>query len=162
MRRVLVVLVAFVALSAGFWTLARHPAEAKSSQQSRDLAAELEAIVSEQAAAWNRGDIPSFMKAYWNDSRMTFSSGGKLERGWQPTLDRYRKNYPDQKAMGKLTFSELETTALSVDVALMLGRWKLEKDEPASGNFSLVWKNTADGWRIVHDHTSADKPSTNQ
>jgi ketosteroid isomerase-like protein len=161
MKRLLAIVVTAAALFMGFWTVARQTVEANSALQSADLGSVLEPMVAEQAAAWNRGDLPAFMKAYWNDPKMTFSSGGKTERGWQATLDRYKKNYPDQKAMGKLTFSELETTQLDANVALMLGRWKLEKDEPVGGNFSLVWKKTENGWRIIHDHSSADKQPTN-
>jgi ketosteroid isomerase-like protein len=160
MRRLLTIVLGVMVLSCGFWVL-RQSDEANASLQSKELGAVLEPMLAEQSAAWNRGDIPAFMKAYWNDPKMTFSSGGKTERGWQATLDRYKKNYPDQKAMGKLTFSELETTQLDSNVALMLGRWKLERDEPIAGNFSLVWKLTENGWKIVHDHSSSDKQVTN-
>ena len=160
MRRLLAIVVGVIALFFGFWTVYQSD-EANASLPSKDLGSVLEPMLAEQSAAWNRGDIPAFMKAYWNDPKMTFSSGGKTERGWQATLERYKKNYPDQKAMGKLTFSELETTQLDANVALMLGRWKLERDEPIAGNFSLVWKMTENGWKIVHDHSSSDKPVTN-
>jgi beta-aspartyl-peptidase (threonine type) len=160
MKRLLPIVVAVAALFFGFWTV-RHSDEVNAALQSKDLGSVLEPMLAEQSAAWNRGDIPTFMKAYWNDPKLTFSSGGKTERGWQATLDRYKKNYPDEKTMGKLTFSELETTQLDANVALMLGRWKLERDEPIAGNFSLVWKMTENGWKIVHDHSSSDKQATN-
>ncbi len=119
----------------------------------------LSRLLNEQTAAWNRGDIPGFMETYWHSPEMTFSSGGKTERGWQATLDRYKARYPDQRAMGKLQFRELETTPLSPDSALMLGRWNLEKDKPADGNFTLVWRRFPDGWKIIHDHSSLSTPS---
>jgi ketosteroid isomerase-like protein len=42
------------------------------------------------------------------------------------------------------------------DAALAFGRWHLrrEKDE-MSGLFTLLFRKTQEGWRIVHDHTSA-------
>ena len=45
---------------------------------------------------------------------------------------------------------------LAPDAALAFGRWRLqrEKDEPA-GLFTLVLRKTSEGWRIIHDHTSA-------
>jgi len=119
----------------------------------------LSRLLDEQTASWNRGDIAGFMQTYWNSPQMTFSSGGKTERGWQATLDRYMARYPDQQAMGKLRFSDLETTQLSPDSALMLGRWNLEKDKPADGNFTLVWRHFPDGWKIIHDHSSLSTPS---
>lgn len=113
-------------------------------------------ILKTQEAAWNSGDIKAFMQAYWKSEKLTFSSGGNVERGWQATHDRYMKRYPDRQTMGKLSFDSLEVELLSGDVALMLGRWKLDRQEPISGNFSLVWKKIDGQWVIVHDHTSAD------
>jgi len=46
-----------------------------------DLAKSLETLVAKQAADWNSGDIDGYMKAYWNSEDLTFSSGGKTERG---------------------------------------------------------------------------------
>jgi beta-aspartyl-peptidase (threonine type) len=119
----------------------------------------LSRLLDEQTASWNRGDIAGFMQTYWNSPQMTFSSGGKTERGWQATLDRYRTRYPDQRAMGKLQFSDLETTQLSPDSALMLGRWSLEKEKPVDGNFTLVWRRFPNGWKIIHDHSSISTSS---
>jgi ketosteroid isomerase-like protein len=58
--------------------------------------------------------------------------------------------------MGTLTFSELEITLLSPDAAVVLGHWRLKraKDQP-HGRFTLIFKHLPEGWRIVHDHTSA-------
>lgn len=122
------------------------------------VADDLIQVVQKQSVAWNRGDIAEFMSPYWKDERLTFSSGGKTKRGWQATYENYKKNYPDSKTMGKLTFSELETQELGPDAILMLGTWHLDRDEPVGGNFSLIWKRIDGKWVIVHDHSSALKP----
>ena len=119
---------------------------------------ELIQIVERQSASWNRGDIAEFMLPYWNDDRLTFSSGGTTKRGWKTTYDNYKKNYPDREAMGKLTFSELETQELGPEAILMLGNWHLDRASPIGGNFSLVWKRINGKWEIVHDHSSALRP----
>ena len=119
---------------------------------------ELIQIVERQSASWNRGDIAEFMLPYWNDDRLTFSSGGTTKRGWKTTYDNYKKNYPDREAMGKLTFSELETQELGPEAILMLGNWHLDRASPIGGNFSLVWKRINGKWVIVHDHSSALRP----
>ncbi|MEP3482121.1 MAG: DUF4440 domain-containing protein [Fuerstiella sp.] len=121
-----------------------------------DLTQSLTGILEHQQAAWNSGDIAGFMQAYWKDDGLTFSSGGKVTRGWQSTFDGYKKRYPDQATMGQLTFSDLEVTSLSDSAAMMLGRWKLQRANPVSGNFTLVWKKVDETWVIVHDHTSSD------
>jgi len=116
----------------------------------------IDGIIQEQAKAWNRGDIEAFMQSYWASDDLTFSSGGKVTRGWQATLEGYRRRYPTPEAMGQLTFDELEITPLGERVALVLGRWHLDRDEPVGGAFSLVMKKEAGRWLIIHDHTSRD------
>ena len=112
-------------------------------------------VMDEQAAAWNRGDIDGFMAGYWRSERLTFVSGTEVTRGWQPTLDRYKKGYDSRAKMGVLTFSDLEITVLSKDAAVVLGSWSLasEKDNP-HGKFTLIFRKFKVGWRIVLDHTS--------
>ena len=118
--------------------------------------AAVQAVLDQQVKDWNAGDIDKFMRGYERSEKTRFASGGNLTLGWQSVLERYRRTYADKAAMGELTFGELDITALSDDSALAFGRWRLkrEKDEP-SGLFTLVFRKTADGWKIVHDHTSA-------
>ena len=113
-------------------------------------------VLAAQQEAWNRGDVESFMKGYWNSPELTFAGSSGIIRGWEPVLERYRKSYPDRQAMGHLDFSELEVHPLGSDAALVLGRWHLKRssDEPG-GVFTLVFRRFPEGWRIIHDHTSA-------
>ena len=117
--------------------------------------ARIQALLDAQAAAWNRGDIESFMTGYWKSEKTTFSGANGVFRGWQALLERYRRTYPDRAAMGTLTFSEIEITLLAPDAALAMGSWHLERTGgPVGGVFSLVLRKFPEGWRIVHDHTS--------
>ena len=95
------------------------------------------------------------MEGYAKIPTLRFASGGTVTYGWQETRDRYKQRYADRAAMGTLTFSDLDTTILSPDAALVFGRWKLktEKGEP-HGLFTLLFHKTDAGWRIVADHTS--------
>ncbi len=121
-------------------------------------------LLSAQAEAWNRGDIDGFMDGYWKSDQTTFSGSSGVFRGWQALLERYRRNYPDRAAMGRLTFSDLEITMLSRGAALVLGRWQLETATGHPGGvFTLVLRKFPQGWRIIHDHTSAvEKPPANR
>jgi ketosteroid isomerase-like protein len=123
--------------------------------QNSKIESDIRAVMNDQVAAWNRGDIEGFMRGYWNSDKLTFVSGANVTRGWQPTLDRYKKNYDSREKMGTLSFSDLEITVLSKDAAVVLGSWSLarEKDNP-HGKFTLVFRKFKDGWRIVQDHTS--------
>ena len=121
-----------------------------------DDAADIKKVLDAQVAAWNKGDLPGFMAGYWNSKDLTFVSGKDVTRGWQETLDRYKKRYQaDGKEMGKLAFSDLEVRELAPGVALVTGRWELTlSKETVGGRYTLVFKKLADGWRIIHDHTS--------
>ena len=130
-------------------------ASAQTAKQISDAKAAIRSVMDVQAAAWNNGDIDGFMRGYWNSPDLVFVSGANVTRGWQPTLDRYKKGYDSRAKMGTLTFSDLEITVLSKDAAVVLGSWSLarEKDNP-HGKFTLTFRKFKEGWRIVMDHTS--------
>jgi ketosteroid isomerase-like protein len=96
------------------------------------------------------------MNGYARSASTVFISEDTLRRGWQTVRDRYRKKYSSRAKMGTLTFSDLEITLLSPDLAVASGRWKLNRanDQP-HGRFTLILKRLPEDWRIVHDHTSA-------
>jgi beta-aspartyl-peptidase (threonine type) len=125
-----------------------------------DPSADIKAVLTNQAEAWNRGDIDAFMQHYWKSDELTFSSGGQTTRGWKSTKENYQRRYPTRERMGQLTFSQLEITPLGDSAALVLGRWRLAREEsPVGGNFSLVLRMIDGKWVIIHDHTSrADPP----
>jgi uncharacterized protein (TIGR02246 family) len=115
---------------------------------------EIRKVLDDQATAWNRGDLEAFMQGYWNSSKLVFV-GSEVTRGWQPTLDRYKRTYGTREKMGTLTFSDLEITMLSKDAAVVLGSWSLARatDNP-HGRFTLTFRKFKEGWRIIMDHTS--------
>jgi len=117
---------------------------------------EISAVLKMQQDAWNRGDIDTFMNGYSRSEDTVFVSGDEVTRGWQKVLDRYKKKYSDRAKMGTLTFSDLEITPLSNDSAVVLGSWELKRasDKP-HGRFTLIFRLFPEGWKIVHDHTSA-------
>ncbi len=119
-----------------------------------DLAA-IRSVMDQQQAAWNRGDVGAFLKGYWESPELTFSGDAGTTRGFAGVQERYRRNYPDQAAMGELKFSELEFRFLGPKAALVLGHWHLTREKgDVGGVFSLVWQKFPQGWKIVHDHTS--------
>ena len=135
---------------------AAHPVRAQESDPRAAAGALIKQVLDDQAAAWNRGDIDAFMEGYAKLPTLRFASGGNVTYGWQETLDHYKQHYPDRAAMGTLTFSDLDVNVLSTDAALVFGRWRLKTDkgEP-NGLFTLLFRKTPAGWRIVADHTSA-------
>ena len=61
---------------------------------------EVLSLIQAQAAAWNRGDLEAFCGVYADDA--VFVSPTGVTKGRAEVLARYRKRYPDQKAMGQL------------------------------------------------------------
>ncbi len=115
----------------------------------------IRAVLDDQVAAWNRGDIDRFMAGYARSEETTFVAGDEVTRGWQTVRDRYAGKYNSREKMGTLTFSGLTITRLSADAAIVLGSWSLERqgDRP-HGKFTLLFRKLPEGWRIVLDHTS--------
>lgn len=130
-------------------------AAGQSNRETRTKAA-IRAVLDAQAAAWNRGDIEAYMNGYERSPDIEFVGGDTINRGWQEVLDRYKKKYDTREKMGTLNFSDLEITILSKSAALVLGRWRLKRanDEP-HGTFTLLFRKTKNGWKIVHDHSSS-------
>jgi hypothetical protein len=110
-----------------------------------------------QERAWNAGDIAAFAKGYQN-SPDTIFMGSEMYHGFDAMIARYRKTYPDKATMGTLTFSDLQPRLLDEHYALVTGQFALERDKkhggPANGIFSLVFEKTAEGWKIILDHTT--------
>ena len=122
--------------------------------QSADEAA-IRKIMDDQTAAWNRGDVEGFMAGYWKSDKLEFVGGATVTRGWQATLDRYKKNYDSREKMGTLSFSDVEFTQVSKDAAFIVMSWSLAraKDNP-HGKSTLLFRKFKEGWRIVVDHSS--------
>jgi uncharacterized protein (TIGR02246 family) len=144
-----------VLFALGVWAGARAKTAAQEGRREADRTA-IDAVLRAQQAAWNQGDVDAFLTGYWHSPELTFSGSSGVSRGWDGVLARYKKNYPDRAAMGQLDFSQLEFRFLGRDAALVLGRWHLQRDQgDIGGVFSLVWERFPEGWKIIHDHTSA-------
>lgn len=119
----------------------------------------IQQVLNQQQADWNRHDLEAFMSGYWNSPSLTFF-GAKKTSGWQATLDRYRKSYQSEgHEMGKLEFSDLQIEELAPDAAFVRGRYKLtlSNGKTPHGLFTLIFRKFPDGWKIIHDHSSAEE-----
>ena len=119
-------------------------------------------VLDRQVVDWNRGDLDAFLAGYWNSPKVVFQSGGQRFDGWEAMRDRYRRRYrAEGKAMGRLGFSSLEIEPLSPESMLVRGGWRLTMPDgkKPGGLFTLIVRKFPDGWKIVHDHTSAEEPA---
>ena len=150
MRKIRVIVIQLAVLtSIAAGTLTARPAPASAEKAIR-------AVLDAQVAAWNRGDVDTFMQSYWNSDKTEFVGASGIFRGWQAVLERYHKTYPDRRSMGTVSFSDLEVTMLSQTAALVVGKYHLvrESDHP-EGVFTLIFRKFPDGWKIINDHTTA-------
>ena len=152
-----------------------RPADAAAAREA------VRAVLDAQAEAWNVADLDRYMAGYARTDSLRFASGGNVRQGWEAALAAYRAGYADAAAMGRLTFSSPEAPAVSGQApvpsplhvtplcdgddapprwALAFGRWHLARvgEAPADaphGLFTLLVERRAEGWRVVHDHTSS-------
>ncbi|HAI83732.1 MAG TPA: DUF4440 domain-containing protein [Chitinophagaceae bacterium] len=116
----------------------------------------IQSLLQQQATAWNRGNIESFMSiAYWNDDSLMFIGSRGPTYGYAATLANYKKSYPDTATMGKLSFEVLQLKPLSKDCYFMVGKWFLQRSKGnVGGHFTLIWRYINRRWVIVADHSS--------
>lgn len=114
-------------------------------------------ILLAQERAWNKGDIDGFMQGF-KDSPSTLFIARQVSKGYSEISAEYKHDYPNRSSMGQLGYSELEVHTLSDKLAICIGHYHLDRSKrdggSADGLFSLVLEDTADGWRIVVDHTT--------
>ena len=122
--------------------------------QPKDEAA-IRKLLAVQTEAWNRGDVDAFMQTYWKSDSLMFIGSKGVVRGWQQTLDNYKKGYPDTAAMGKLSFDIIQVKPLSKEYAYVVGKWFLKRSiGDIGGHYTLLLRRIKGQWRIVADHSS--------
>ena len=118
---------------------------------------EIRRVLDDQVAAWNRGDVSAFMEGYEKSDATTFVSA-TVTKGHAQVLASYLKRYPTRDRMGTLRFSDPEIRRLGTEYASVIGRFHLDRSAEAGGEaagiFTLLFRKTAQGWKIILDHTS--------
>lgn len=108
------------------------------------------------ADAWNRGDLDGFLATYKDDARTAFMAP-QITYGLADIKARYARSYfKDGKPKAQLRFGDLKFRPLGDGHVLMTGRWYLTDPEgkKQEGYYTLIWENTKDGWKMIHDHSS--------
>ncbi len=116
---------------------------------------QIKSLLAEQSVAWNTGDIEGFMSGYLQTDDLHFLGSGGLTAGWHATLERYKKRYPDQQAMGQLTFDLQEITKRTKKVYTVIGKYHLARHEldDMEGYFLIVLQKIKGQWKIIADST---------
>lgn len=115
----------------------------------------IQSILDHQIISWNKGDIDAFMVGYLKSDSLVFIGKSGPTYGYEKTLANYKKNYPDKSHMGKLNFEIVNMKPLGSNHYFVIGKWFLKRTVgDISGVYTLVFKKTKDGWKIISDHSS--------
>jgi ketosteroid isomerase-like protein len=95
------------------------------------------------------------MAGYWNNDSLVFIGKSGPTYGYKNTLANYKKSYPDADYMGKLNFDIVSIKPLSKNHFFVIGKWFLKRTVgDVNGIYTLVFKKTKTGWKIISDHSS--------
>jgi uncharacterized protein (TIGR02246 family) len=113
-------------------------------------------VVAGMEAAWNRGDFAGYMAAFKRPD-VVFVSKGRVQAGWQATLDHYVRDYGGDPAhRGRLHFWDLHIELLAPDAAQLVGRYRLEGGgKPQDGINTRLFRKVDGRWVIALNHVSA-------
>jgi ketosteroid isomerase-like protein len=111
-------------------------------------------LMNEAAEQWNKGDLDGYMALYDTAATMMLPQGRTRINGMRELYEKYY--FENGKPKQLLGYDTYEFTPLGKDYALLTGRFILkanEKMKERTGTFSLVFVHTANGWKILHDHS---------
>ena len=112
-------------------------------------------MLAAQVVKWNEGNVAGYMKGYWESDSLVFIGKSGPTYGYIPTLERYKKGYPDAAHMGKLTSTILSMQQLSPNYYFVIGKWELKREAgDVGGSYTLLIKKINGEWVIVCDHSS--------
>jgi uncharacterized protein (TIGR02246 family) len=134
------------------------PAAAEASADNRELTRLIVAQLDRAARDWNRGDLDAFVSDYARESTTTFVDGRRARHGYDFIRNNYAPRFAPGARRDSLHFEEVEVRSLSPTLALVTARYILQRGGvvSASGPFTLVMERRAEGWKILHDHSSSD------
>jgi ketosteroid isomerase-like protein len=110
--------------------------------------------MNEAAEQRNKGDLDGYMALYDTSATMMLPKGRTKINGMRELYEKYY--FENGKPKQLLGYDTYEFTPLGKDYALLTGRFLLkanEKMKERTGTFSLVFVHTANGWKILHDHS---------
>lgn len=109
-------------------------------------------VLKTQENAWNQRDFEGFMQGYLNSDSLKFYGRNGLTKGWQNTLDNYKKGYPTKAESGTLRFKINDISPIETNSYWVMGEFFLERTVGnANGIFMLIFKKIDGEWKIVAD-----------
>jgi ketosteroid isomerase-like protein len=110
-----------------------------------------------------RADAAAVMAVYWNSPRLIiFNNNGTVTRTWEQSRANRESLYTRVKDV-KLDVRDVNIELIGRDGAVVSALWEQSQTadgqpERATGRMSLVFRRSGTAWKIVHAHTSPDRP----
>jgi ketosteroid isomerase-like protein len=146
---------------------ATTPAPRRPVVSARARAAAAEAAVREAfdtlVEGIRRADVEAVMSVYWKSPQLVlFNNNGTVTKTWEQVRTNRASSYPNLKDV-KLDVRDVRVKLLGTDAALVTCLWTQsqtvrDQQETATGRLSLVFQKIGGEWKIVHTHTSPDRP----
>ena len=112
----------------------------------------IKAVMKLQEKAWSQNDLEGFMQGYWKSDSLKFYGRNGLTKGWQQTLDNYKKSYPTKEHSGSLTFIINDISKIEKGSYWVMGEYFLKRSVgDANGVFLIIFKKINGEWKIVAD-----------
>jgi len=113
---------------------------------------EILSVMKLQEQAWSANDLEGFMKGYWKNDALKFFGSSGLTKGWQQTLDNYKKGYPTKEQSGTLNFKIHDVSKIDDGSYWVMGEYFLKRSVgDANGVFLIIFKKINGEWKIVAD-----------
>lgn len=128
-------------------------------QSDSEADAEMRALIARMESAWNSGDFRGYMDGFWNPG-VVFVSNGRIQDGWQGTLDHYIRDYggaPERR--GDLRFEIISIERLGPEAAMLISYYWLDRPENGQEGVNTRLMRRIDGrWVIAMNHVSSHPP----
>lgn len=110
------------------------------------------AVMKTQEIAWSQNNLEGFMQGYWKSDSLKFYGRSGLTKGWQQTLDNYKKGYPSKEHSGTLNFTINDISKIDDGSYWVMGQYFLKRSVgDAEGVFMIIFKKINGVWKIVAD-----------
>jgi len=110
-----------------------------------------------------RADADAVMGVYWNSPRLLiYNNNGTVTRTWEQSRANRESLYARVKDV-KLDVRDVNVELLGRDGAVVAALWDQSQTtdgqpERATGRMTIVFRRAGTAWKVVHAHTSPDRP----
>jgi uncharacterized protein (TIGR02246 family) len=111
-----------------------------------------------------RADASAVMALYWNSPQLSvFNNNGTVTRTWEQVRSNRQSLYSKVSDV-KLDVRDVRVKTLGPTAAIVTCLWDQTQtadgqSEHATGRLTVVYQKVGADWKIVHTHTSPDRPS---